>query len=114
MKATATIYDLDNGIGVCLLEAGVNAWVGEVRFHPLRVMPQTVKEVVGTSVEEVVVDNEATPQDRVDQTASGIARFRARLDEFEKVWLLDADGAELRREIRAALADLDGLLKEIT
>lgn len=109
----ATVYDLDNGIGVCLLEDGVNIWVGEVRFNPLRVMPQTVKEVVGVTTEEVVVEDEATTQDRIDQATMGLARFRTRLDEFDTEWTDDADMREWAKEAIAARDTLVALIGKL-
>lgn len=109
----ATVYDLDNGIGVCLLTDGKLLWVAEVRFNPLRVLPQSMRVVTEVSDAEVEVHDEATAQDHVDRAASGIARFRARLGEFDLQWADSADLGELVKEMVAASGELSLLHDEL-
>jgi hypothetical protein len=109
----ATVYDLDNGIGVCLLTDGRLLWVGEIRFNPLRVLPQSMRPIVGVSDAELEVSDEATAQDHVDRATMGLTRFRTRLAEFEPDWADDADMQEWAEEAIAARDALVGLLGQL-
>jgi hypothetical protein len=109
----ATVYDLDNGIGVCLLTDGKVLYVAEVRFNPLRVLPQSMRPIVGVSDAVISVRDQATAQDHVDRATMGLARFRTRLEEFDPDWADDADMQEWTKEAIAARDALIGLLGQL-
>ncbi len=113
-KMKATVFDLGTGIGVCLLKDAGMAYVGEVRFDPLRVLPQSLHEVAEITTATLEVVDEATAQDHVDRAALGLKRFRVRLNEFADAWPYHADIEEWQREATAAADELGALIARVT
>lgn len=109
MKATATIYDLGRGVGVCHLRSGSECFVAEIVMDDLRVLPQSVRPILDEEIAVLEVDDEPTPQDHVDRAALGIERFRQRLAAFSVDGITGLDVAGLLAKADAAERELRSL-----
>lgn len=80
----ATVYHLGSGIAVALLEDDEGALrVAEVATDPLRVLPQSVRDVVASETTDLHLPEGTTAEHYGERVLLQISRARDRLDRAE-------------------------------